>query len=109
MKRIYIAGKINGLPMAEARRNFELSAAHTKRMHTTDPYRIYRPECVTVNPFDLKPFLSLENWYCRMITDIRILRHCTHIAMQQNWIHSKGAVIEYFFAKFVYKIEIIFL
>jgi len=42
-----------------------------------------------------------------MIKDLYYLRKCTHIAMQKNWEESKGAFIEHFVAKFIYRIEVI--
>ena len=99
-KYVYISGKISGLEINEAKQNFLLASVEVEQHHNSD---------FTINPFDIKPFLWLKNWTCYMIADLSALKKCTHIAMQKNWIDSKGAVIEYFFAKFIFKLKIIWL
>jgi hypothetical protein len=44
-----------------------------------------------------------------MFGDIVELRKCNTIAMQPNWIDSKGACIEHFYAKFILKLKVIYL
>ena len=41
-----------------------------------------------------------------MWNDIKELRKCTHIAMQPNWEESKGAFIEHFIAKFIFRLKV---
>ena len=101
MKKIYISGRITGLGVCEFTRNF-LDAKH--KIHNN-----YDWDAKVINPLDLKPFLGIKCWPCYMITDVYHLRKCTHIAMQKNWICSNGAVIEYFIAKFILKLEVIWL
>ena len=98
--RIYISGKISGLPIDEASQNFILAKTSIK---------IVRSSADVVSPFELRPFLGIRTWFCYMITDLLALRKCTHIALLPNWTDSRWAVIEYYFAKFVYKQKIIFL
>lgn len=98
--RVYISGKISGLPIEEARMNFMIAKADVK---------LANRGADVVNPFDLRPFLGIKTWLCYMITDLWHLRKCTHIAMQKNWIESKGCHWEHYFAKFIFKIKVIYL
>lgn len=100
MKKIYISGQITGIKIEWAKQNFHFAAREAGKYHAADSI---------VNPIYLKPFLGVKCWLCYMITDVYHLRKCTHIAMQKNWIRSKGAVIEYFIAKFILKLEVIWL
>jgi len=101
--KIYISGQITGLSEKEYRKNF--------RDATWKLWELYKDEFIvnSINPLDLKPFLGIKSWLCYMITDLYHLRKCTHIAMQSNWVDSKGATIEYYFAKFIFKLQIIWL
>ena len=101
--KIYISGKISGLSEHEYTKNFN-DAAHETWVKYPDLYYVN-----IVNPIRIKPFLGIKNWIFYMIADIREQRKCTHSAFQPNWIDSKGAVIEYFLAKFIFKQIIIFL
>ena len=102
MKKIYISGQITGLERDKY--TFLFRMAIKRVFQETD---CFLEEII--NPFDLKPFLGIKSWLCYMITDVHYLRKCTHIAMQKNWIHSKGAIIEYFIAKFILKLDVIWL
>lgn len=124
--KIYISGKISGLEKEEYEFLFRMAIKRA----------IQETDCGLddiINPLDLKPFLGnckrtitifnqsgeykvkhwseiyKENWLNYMINDIRALRKCTHIAMQKNWIDSRGAIIEYYAAKFIFKLQIIWL
>ena len=116
--KIYISGKITGLHKYVCKRNFEKAIKLAqewadKENELTVSNGILKYKCVLnytiINPLNIKPFLGLKNWLCYMINDIRELRKCNVIAMQPNWMYSKGAVIEYFIAKFILKIKVIFL
>lgn len=98
-EKCYISGKISGINFLEANQNFKFA-----QYHIESDYNL-----TTLNPFCIKPFLGLKIWICYMIADIWQQRKCTHTAFQKNWLDSKGAVIEYFFAKFVFKHKIIWL
>ena len=100
LKRIYVSGQITGIDFNQAEKNFISACIEVQQVH---------PAAFVVNPFDIEPFLGLRNWLCFMINDIRVQRKCNHSAFQKNWIESRGAVIEYFFAKFIFKHKIIFL
>lgn len=100
VKRIYISGKISGLDILQAKCNFAMACVYVIIVHNAD---------FVENPFKIKPFLGIKCWLCYMINDIRRQRKCTHSAFQSNWLESRGAVIEYFFAKFIFKHKIVFL
>jgi hypothetical protein len=99
-KRIYLSGKISGLYIERTRQNFMLAEREIFTLHSPDE---------VVNPFNIRPFLGIRSWICYMIADIRELSTCTHAAFMYNWRESRGAVIEYFFARFIFKQEIIWL
>lgn len=101
--KIYISGKITGLKDKEVKRNF------SEAMYDLRSATIYEDHVCIVNPLYIRPFLGIRRWWAYMVKDLRELSTCTHIAMQSNWIDSRGAVIEYFFAKFIFKLEIIWL
>lgn len=100
--KIYISGQITGLNEDCFLDNF-----HDSKLQLFSKFGFLN--MTYVNPLELKPFLGVKNWLCYMINDIRALRKCTHIAMQKNWVNSKGSVIEYFIAKFILKLEVIWL
>lgn len=99
-KIIYVSGQISGIEFNQAIKNFEYAVLQVKNNHLADS---------VINPFDINPFFGFKNWFCYMINDIRAQKKCNTSAFQNNWINSKGAVIEYFFAKFIFKHKIIFL
>ena len=101
-KKCYISGKISGLEKWQYIDNFfdaNQQLLKTKQFYSNQ----------IISPLNLKPFLGIKCWLCYMITDIAVLRKCTHIAMQKNWTDSRGAVVEYFAAKFIFKLKIIWL
>ena len=98
--RIYISGKISGLHEDDYYCNFGMAGEAL--------YKLY-PEADIESPLGIKPFLGVKKWLFFMISDLLELRKCTHIALQSNWVESRGAVIEYFFAKFIFRIEVFFL
>lgn len=100
VKRIYVSGKISGIKLEYAKQNFHFACKTVIKYHEAD---------FVINPFDINPFLGIKHWICYMINNIRKQKTCTHTAFQQNWKDSKGAVIEYFFAKFIFKHQIIWL
>lgn len=101
--KIYISGKISGLTKKEYRRNFEDAEYQIWEKFGIEAYK------QAVNPLNIKRISKSNNWWYKMYGDIIELRKCTHIAMQSNWFESKGAVIEYFFAKWIFKQTVIFL
>ena len=100
IKRFYISGKISGLDFNVVNRKFQIGCEEVQFYHQAD---------FVVNPLTIKPFLGIKKWFFYMINDIRFQRKCTHTAFLSNWKESRGAVIEYFFAKFIFKHSIVFL
>ncbi len=81
--KIYISGKITGLPITEARQCFDDVEALLEEIGL-EP----------VNP--MKKKLSDDaTWEQHMVKDIELLLRCDAIYMMANWVDSKGAQIEY--------------
>lgn len=99
-KIVYVSGQISNLDIHIALTNFDCACKYVLLDYGADR---------VVNPFNVKPFVGIKKWLFFMIADVLEQRKCTHSAFQSNWINSRGAVIEYFFAKFIFKHEIIFL
>ena len=97
--RIYISGKVSGIDIKYARQNFE---------HVGNDLRRKCPDATIINPLKLVPFLGIKIWICYMLRDLYEQSKCQRTVFLWNWKDSKGAVIEYFFAKFVFKHDIEF-
>lgn len=81
--KIYISGKITGLPLSEVRQRFAETAAFLDEIGFE-----------AVNP--LKNGLDESaDWKEHMVADIRMLLDCDAIYMMDNWMQSRGALIEY--------------
>jgi hypothetical protein len=86
MKRIYISGKISGLDILEAARNFQ----------EAESYLIINYENIdVVNPMRESPYEKDKTWEQYMLEDINLLFSCDSIFMLENWKSSKGARIEH--------------
>lgn len=81
--KIYISGKITGLPLPEARQRFEDAAVFLAEIGF-DP----------VNPLN-NGLESSATWQEHMVADIRLLLDCDAIFMMDGWMESRGASIEY--------------
>ena len=81
--KIYIAGQITGLPIAEARKNFAEAEAKLKAMGYE-----------TVNPMDLERYHQDKEWIDYMIESLHLLRDCDGIYLMDNYVFSNGAKIE---------------
>lgn len=93
--RIYISGKITGLPQQEAREKFASAQALLEEIGLE-----------AVNPMEQE--LPVDaTWEQHMIKDIELLLKCDAIYMMANWIDSKGAQIEYDIANRM-KLEFLF-
>jgi len=87
MKRIYISGKISGLPIEEVKAKFQTAEDNINRMGN-----------YPVNP--LKNGLYADaTWWDHMSKDISMLLECDQILMLPCWKHSRGARIEHFIAR----------
>ena len=81
--KIYIAGKITGLPYEEANRLFSRADAYLKlKGHEV------------VNPMKLHGGRTDLTWRQYMITCIKHLVECDGLYLLPNWPMSKGAKIE---------------
>lgn len=81
--KIYISGKITGLPFHEVEAKFQGAEELLEEL-----------DLVPVNP--LKNGLTKEHsWNEHMVKDIEMLLDCDGIMMLDNWDTSKGAKIEY--------------
>jgi len=81
--KIYISGKITGLPIEEAKENFAKAEAILKE-HGHE----------VINPMTLVPYSPELTWKDYMIKDIDALMDCEAITMLTNWGDSRGARIE---------------
>ena len=81
-KKIYISGKITGIPESEAFKEFEDAENKLK-----DEYEV-------INPMKLKHDHD-KTWESYMKEDLKALLDCDGIYMLDNYIESLGAQIEY--------------
>lgn len=81
--KIYISGKITGLPIEQA-----------KRMFAVVEKEITDAGHVAVNPMKLKHDHD-QRWESFMKVDIAELMTCDAIYLLSNWHESKGACIEH--------------
>ncbi|GAE14622.1 hypothetical protein JCM6292_785 [Bacteroides pyogenes JCM 6292] len=85
--KIYVSGKISGLPIEEAKQRFADAQALLDGIGFE-----------AVNPMK-KSLPANATWEQHMVKDIELLFKCDAIYMMDNWIDSKGALIEYDIAK----------
>ena len=93
--KVYIAGKISGLPIQEAKERFDNAQALLESCGL-DP----------VNPMS-KGLPENSTWEQHMVKDIELLLRCDAIYLMDNWGDSRGAQIEYDIADRM-KLEFIF-
>lgn len=105
MTKIYISGKISGLSESEYKANFKIAELQVMTLS----YIVFMHYDIIINPLDITPLFGIKRWFFFMWNDLKALRKCTHIAMMPNWIYSCGACIEHFIAKFIFKLEVIYL
>jgi len=86
--KVYISGKISGLPLKIVEEKF-------KRHFSFLKMKGFNP----VNPIDISPFDASKDWHDYMIEDIAVLLKCDAIYMLKDWGQSRGARIEYQIAK----------
>ena len=82
--RIYISGKISGLPIEEAKQRFADSQALLESIGFE-----------VVNPLEVGLCDEKASWESHMVKDIELLLGCDAIYMMDNWVDSTGASIEY--------------
>ena len=79
--KVYISGKITGLPLSEVRERFADAAIFLDNIG-------FEP----VNPLN-NGLTASADWKDHMTADIRMLLDCDAIYMMDNWMESKGASI----------------
>ena len=79
MVKIYISGKITGLPIEQTKQRFQ----------EVEDFMIKTKFFSPVNPFKIRPFLGIKCWSCYMIADIWQLLKCDAILMQEGWETSR--------------------
>lgn len=84
--RVYISGKISGLALEDAKRNFREASDFLRRLG-------FEP----INPFD-NGLPDDATWIKHLCRDLEMLHDCHCIYMLDNWRESTGACIEYDFA-----------
>lgn len=90
MQTCYISGKISGLSKTEYTRNFD----EAKAIVTLGGF-------TAVSPLDL--YCPINLWIAYMIVDIIVLSFCDCVYFMDNWSESRGARIEYGWAKYLRK------
>ncbi|MCF8339206.1 MAG: DUF4406 domain-containing protein [Bacteroidales bacterium] len=85
MKKVYVAGKVTGLPRHEVEARFD----EAERQLGQAGY-------VVINP--VKPIDEWMDWHQAMKKAITLLMSCDEIALMPDWAESKGARIEYYLA-----------
>lgn len=86
MEKIYISGKITGIEN-EAPKLF----ARAEYLFLSQGYDV-------INPITLNHNHNLS-WLNYMRVDVVALVYCDSIYMLDNWLYSKGAIVEYKIAK----------
>ena len=81
--RTYISGKITGLDIEEAKKNFKEAEDQLTNI-----------DLIPVNPMEIVPENKDFKWEDYMLADIKELFKCEAIFMLSNWRDSKGARIE---------------
>lgn len=85
--RIYISGKVTGLPVTDARRKF----ADVRDFLESIGFEV-------VNPME-DGLPDDAAWEQHMVKDIEMLFTCDAIYLMSDWVESKGASIEHDIAK----------
>jgi len=84
-KRIYISGKISGVPFEEAHKKF-LNAETALMIHGWSDI---------ANPMKCKIFKKDDEWEWQMGACLMMLLRCGAIYMLKDWRQSRGARIEH--------------
>lgn len=90
--KIYISGKVTGLPYADAVKTFEVAEKKVR-----DIYRGVDVE--VINPMKLTKYEEGKRWADYMMPCLDALKDCDAIVMLANFRSSNGAKTELQFAK----------
>lgn len=85
MRKAYISGKITGLPLDEARRNFSDTADTVHSIFG----------CAVVNPMEDVEYHPDKTWGMYMLEGAKLMLGCDTVVSMDNWEDSKGARIEF--------------
>jgi len=92
--RIYISGKISGLPPEIAEENFKRAERVLRKAD---------PNCTVVNPYLVCKRIFKDKpdavWLDKMDVCIKMLRKCDVIYLLSSWNMSDGAIIEFIVAE----------
>ena len=72
-KKIYVSGKITGLPMEHVKKKFGITCVYLREIG-------FEP----INPLEISPFAENKIWEDYMIDDIKELFKCDAIYMLDN-------------------------
>ena len=86
--KVYISGKITGMPMDEVEKLFEKAEREMRKCFDD----VLSPLWIPVNQ-------NNPEWRHYMIEDIKVLVDCDAIYMISNWKESRGAILEHHIAK----------
>ena len=96
---VYISGAISGVDAVLARAEFAIAEKEAKKLF---------PDCDVFNPYKVGAALPGEWTYEQIMNlDLAVLEDCCAIYMIDGWPASRGATIEYKFAK-EHGIEIVY-
>lgn len=94
--KIYVSGKISGLPLEQAKEKFKWHVEFLREKGHE-----------VVSPFEINEIKPEKTWGDYMENDIKHLVECDAIYMISDWRKSTGARIEYMIAKKL-KLEILY-
>lgn len=113
--RVYVSGKITGLPYPEALQMFDKAVKKITQQwpevevispvlidHGKANAMLAENEAYKMNPENDQrslPHSERDLWCQYMKEDIAALLKCTGVYMLTNWVHSEGARIEHAIAK----------
>lgn len=85
--KIYISGKISGLPFSQVQAKFRSAQEHLESLGYT-----------VVNPLD-NGLSEQHTWAEHMLEDIKMLFECDAVYLLSDWADSRGAIIEKYIAE----------
>ena len=100
--KIYISGKITGLPINDARHFFREGEIKAKKLNLISPAETVNPMTIPhprAHALEEAHASEEEIWNAYMEGCIAALLTCDAIYMLKNWGDSKGARVEYAIAK----------
>lgn len=90
MKKIYISGRISGLPIEVARGRFAAAEAYLHERY---------PDAEIFNPMKFCTYTPEKKWQDYMHVCLSALEQCDTLVLLPNWYQSNGAQCEYYYAR----------